>query len=184
MTCIVALVEGDSVWVGGDTAGTHEESWLQQTGLESKVWKQGEVVIGGCGSFRIMQLLRHRMTMPAVPDDGDVMEFLVGDFVDSMRQALMEGGALSIWEEDQTESMDDSGYILAVRGRIFEVYSDFGVGEFEDGFVSIGCGKAFALGSLYSSGGTRPRRRVKLALEAAEHFSAGVRGPMTIVKMT
>lgn len=182
MTVIVALVEDGNTWIGGDTAGTHLDNWLQQTGLESKVWRNGEVVFGGCGSFRIMQLLRHKMILPAVPEDGDEMEYLVGDFMDAVRAALAEGGALSVWDEDETEGMDESGYIVAVRGRIFEVYSDFGVGEFEDGFCAIGCGKQFALGSLRSTIG-KPKQRLKAALDAAEHFSAGVRGPMTIVKM-
>lgn len=182
MTCIAAIVEDGSVWVGGDAAGTYEDTWLQQTGLETKVWKSGEVVIGGCGSFRIMQLLRHKMVMPAVPDDVDELEYLVGDFVDAMRDALSDGGALTIWDETSTEEMDESGYIVAVRGRIFEIYSDFGVGEFEDGFVAIGCGRQFALGSMYSTVG-KPKKRVKLALTAAEHFSAGVRGPFTIMKL-
>lgn len=169
--------------MGGDAAGTHLDSWLQQTGLESKVWRSGEIVFGGCGSFRIMQLLRHKMVIPAVPDECDETSYLVGDFVDAMRNALEEGGALSIWDEDQTETMDESGYLIAVRGRIFEVYSDFGVGEFEDGFASIGCGKQFALGSLYSTEDLKPKRRLKLSLEAAAHFSAGVRGPFTVEKL-
>lgn len=183
MTCIVGITEGKKVWVGGDTAGTHLDNWLQQTGLESKVWKEGEVVIGGCGSFRIMQLLRYKMVMPAVPDDIDVTEYLVGDFADAMRTCLMEGGALSVWDEDSTEEMADSGYLVAVRGRIFEIYSDFGVGEFEDGFAAIGCGKQFALGSLYSTHDIKAKERVQLSLEAAEHFSAGVRGPFTVEKL-
>lgn len=182
MTCIVAIVEDDVVCMGGDTAGTHLDTWLQQTGLESKVWRNGEVIFGGCGSFRIMQLLRHRLVLPAIPENMDLLEYLVGDFVNALRSALGEGGALSIWDEDSTESMEDSGYIVAVRGRIFEIYSDFGVGEFEDGFCAIGCGKQFALGSLYSTKGPL-KKRVKLALEAAERFSAGVRGPFTIEKM-
>lgn len=184
MTVIAAIVKGKDVYIGGDTAGTHLDSWLQQTGLEPKVWRNGEVVFGGCGSFRIMQLLRHKMILPAVPDDTDELEYLVGDFVDAMRNALMEGGALTVWDETSTEEMDESGYIVALRGRIFEVYSDFGVGEFQDGFCAIGCGRQFALGSLYSTTKIiKPKERLRLALEAAEHFSAGVRGPMTIEKL-
>ncbi len=38
------------------------------------------------------------------------------------------------------------------------------------------------LGALYASRGRKPAARVRLALEAAERFSASVRGPFTIAK--
>lgn len=183
MTCIIGIVDNDKVWMGGDAAGTHVDSWLTQTGLETKVWKAGDVVFGGCGSFRIMQLLRYKMIIPTVPDGIDALEYLTGDFVDAMRTALGDGGALTIWDDTSTEEMEESGYLVALQGRVFEIYADFGVGEFDDGFASIGCGKGFALGSLYSTHDLKPKERVQLALEAAEHFSAGVRGPFTILKL-
>jgi hypothetical protein len=36
---------------------------------------------------------------------------------------------------------------------------------------------------LYSSNDLKAKDRVKQALWSAEHFSAGVRGPFTVVKM-
>ncbi|GAA4716378.1 hypothetical protein [Phytohabitans rumicis] len=45
--------------------------------------------------------------------------------------------------------------------------------------TAVGCGSDLALGALFATARTRmsPHRRVMVALQAAERFSAGVRGP-------
>lgn len=57
--------------------------------------------------------------------------------------------------------------------------SDYQVGQAVDGYAAVGSGDSIALGALYATAGMgmKPRRRVKLALRAAERFSAGVRAP-------
>lgn len=187
MTCIAALIDDNgAVWVGGDSAGVdvYADSLEIREGLEEKVWSNGGVIFGGCGSFRIMQLLRWQLNVPAPAPDDEVMSWLTGVFIDSMRGVLECGGALTRWDTTSTEEIDESGYLLACQGRLFEVYSDFGVGEYREGYAAIGCGRAFALGSLHATVGQKPKKRITAALEAAERFSAGVRGPFTIEKMT
>ncbi|MEO3924086.1 hypothetical protein ABGB07_09550 [Micromonosporaceae bacterium B7E4] len=48
----------------------------------------------------------------------------------------------------------------------------------------MGCGSEIALGALFATARTSmsPKRRVTVALEAAERFSAGVRGPFLVEK--
>jgi hypothetical protein len=66
-----------------------------------------------------------------------------------------------------------------VNGQLFAVYDDYQVGRAADGFAAVGCGDEIALGALYATAGTglKPRKRVLVALNAAERFNAGVRGP-------
>jgi len=74
--------------------------------------------------------------------------------------------------------------MIGWRGRLFCVYSDLQVAESAWPFMALGCGDHLALGSLHSTEEYQhtPRERLTLALQAAEAFSAGVRGPFTILK--
>lgn len=187
MTCIVAVAAPDgTVIMGGDAAGTDERDLSLGIGAETKVWKQGPLLFGACGSFRVSQLLRWHMQIPVPDPDMEPLEYVTGPLIDAMRTTLAERGALSTFLEDATESMTESGLLLGYAGRVFEVWSDFGVGELVHGYASCGCGSLIALGVLAATEhlDVKPKRRVRLALDAAERHSAGVRGPMTILRQS
>ena len=74
-------------------------------------------------------------------------------------------------------------FLVGYKGRLFAIYDDYQVAEMIDGYTSVGCGEQIANGVLYATRGQPPDERIRMALEAAEHLSAGVRGPF-IVKST
>lgn len=184
MTCIAAVSDGVSVWMGGDSAGIDDRLWLG-IGMETKVWLADHLIFGASGSFRVAQLLRWRMTLPVPEPDIDPLSYVVGPLVDAMRVTLAEGGALTVWDEDNTEGLTDSGLLVGFRGRIFEIFSDFGCQELIHDYASIGCGSPLAFGSLAGTEklDVSPKKRIKLALAVAERHSGGVRGPMTILRL-
>jgi hypothetical protein len=60
------------------------------------------------------------------------------------------------------------------------VFSDYQVAESVLDYEAVGCGTDIAMGSLHATGEHTTMyavQRIKAALEAAEEFSAGVRGP-------
>lgn len=185
MTCITAIAVGDgTVVMGGDSATVDDRVLSIGTIVEPKVWTLGPLLFGACGSFRVSQLLRWHLTVP-VPDPGcDPLEYLTGPVVNAMRESLTIGGALTTFQEDNTEALTESGFLLGYAGRVFELYSDFGIGELTQGYGAVGCGWALALGALVATEGfdLTPKRRVRLALAAAERHSAGVQGPMTVLR--
>lgn len=64
--------------------------------------------------------------------------------------------------------------------------SDYQVGEYPDGMAAIGCGEAYAMGALHAMstmGELHAEQKVRNALLAAEHLSAGVRGPFTVLSI-
>ena len=59
MTCIVGLIDGRRVWMGGDSAGV---SGLDITvRADAKVFRNGDFLIGFTSSFRMGQLLAFHM---------------------------------------------------------------------------------------------------------------------------
>ena len=66
MTCIVGLIDGNRVWMGGDSAGV---SGLDITvRSDPKVFRNGDFLIGFTSSFRMGQLLAFRLRPPPRPE--------------------------------------------------------------------------------------------------------------------
>ena len=177
MTCIVGLVHGDRVIIGGDSAGG-TAGWGIQDRFDPKVGVVGEFVFGFTDSFRMGQVLLYRFKPP--PIEGELMTYMVGPFIDEVRRTFRAAG----YAERQNERESGGTFLVGVRGRLFRIASDYQVGESMDGYDAVGCGADIALGSMYSSGlviDSAPRARVLEALSAAEHFSGGVRRPFKVV---
>lgn len=185
MTCIAAVAHNGVVWMGGDALGVDVYDFTAGAHVEPKVWRSGPILFGAAGSFRVAQLIRHRMTIPTFDRSADPLGYLVGDLSIAIRETLEMGGALTRWQEDATEELTGSSLLIALVGRVFEMYADFGVGELAYGYATVGSGSPIAMGVLAATERLKvsPRRRVELALDAAERHNAAVRGPMTILRL-
>lgn len=177
MTCIVAVAHEGSVTIGGDSAGVAGYS-ISVRG-DTKVFRNGPYLMGFTSSFRMGQLLHHAFVPPKPSSERTLDRFMVTAFVDAVRTCLEEGGYLT----NKNGVHEGGTFIVGVRGQLFVVESDFQVGRYADGYAAVGCGQDIALGSLHTSVRLPPRTRVKLALEAAAHHSAGVAAPFTIRRL-
>ncbi len=177
MTAIAGLAHRGSVFIGGDSAGVADMS-LTVRG-DTKVFRKGRYLFGFTSSFRMGQLIRYSLELPK--PKGDLDRFMATQFIDSLRACLRSGG----WARKENEREEGGTFLVGVRGQLFAVYEDYQVGRAADGFAAVGCGDQIALGALYAtrSTGLGPRKRIKLALAAAERFSAGVRGPFACLSL-
>lgn len=173
MTCIVGIVHANRVLIGGDSAGV---SGLDlRIRRDEKVFTNGEFVFGCTTSFRMIQLLRYKLTPPKRHPDTDVMAFMATTFVDAVRYTLKDGGFAG-----RVNEVESGGtFLVGYANRLFTVASDYQVGESAEDFDACGCGDMYALGSLMTSKGSgqTAMQRLSLALDCAAHFSGGVIGP-------
>lgn len=147
---------------------------------DPKVFINGSFVIGYTTSFRMGQLLKYAFQAPTPPANPDeLMKFMATDFVDAIRSCFKEGG----WGEIEKNRETGGNFLVGVSGRLFEIEGDFQVTEESQGYAAVGSGALVALGSLYATGylAQSTRKRVELALEAAEFFTPSVRGPFHIL---
>lgn len=177
MTAIAAVAHQGKVWIGGDSAGT-AENLDQRPRADPKVFTVGPFVMGFTSSFRMGQLLRYNLQVPAHPEGADAHRYMATLFIDAVRDCLTAGG----WSYRDHEREFGGTFLVGYRGRIFTVGDDYQVGEPADSFDAVGIGDNQALGALYATMGKAPRKRLTVALEAAERFSAGVRAPFTIIR--
>lgn len=177
MTCIVGLVDGNKVYMGGDSASVG--------GLDSsisnvdKVFKNKGFLMGYTTSWRMGQLLRYALRPPPRDPDDPVEQYMVVQFVNAVRETFRVGG----WIHKENEREEGGQFLVGYGGRLFFVQGDYQVNERVGGFDACGCGYAYALGSLHSSKGEAPENRVIMALEAAAFFSAGVRPPFKVLSI-
>ena len=100
-------------------------------------------------------------------------------FADAARKLFTAGGY------GKTEYGVERGgdFLVGYRGRLFRVASDYQIAESLDPFAALGCGFAYALGSLATAPDQwTPHSRVQAALSLAAHFSAGVRAPFSFAE--
>lgn len=186
MTCIAAVTDGKRITIGGDSAGV--------AGLSLTVRNDQKVFMrkGPCGvewlfgfttSFRMGQLIQYELRLPRLEarTHEDLFGFMIRQFIPALRSCLKKGG----WASKDHERESGGTFIIGLEGKLFIVHGDYQVSEPRDPYVAVGCGEDLALGSLFSSvhDGDQ-RKRVALALSAAERFSGGVRAPFTIIENT
>ncbi|WP_345432945.1 hypothetical protein [Actinoallomurus vinaceus] len=179
MTAIVGITDGNTVVIAGDSAGVG--GGVTQPRLDAKVFTNGSYVIGYTSSFRMGQILRYAFKAPVPPErEEDLHAFMCTNFINGVREGLKDGG----WASKNNDQEEGGSFLVGVRGRLFEIGHDYQVGELIDGYTAVGCGAEIALGALHATGNAdlSLESRAIAALEAAAHFSTGVRAPFTIVR--
>ena len=180
MTAIAAIVSRSSgrVFMGGDSAIT--AGWDLTARPDGKVFRNGPYVIGVSGGLRGAQIVQYAFDVPPPAHPQGLAAFMSTVFVDRLRQAYKDAGYAK--KDAERESTEDN-ILVGVNGRLFTVWSHYGVEESATPYAAVGAGHAYAMGSMHTTqdGILRTRQRLELALCAAEAFNAAVRGPYTYV---
>ena len=189
MTAVVALIHENKVLLGGDAAASDDKSGLIFSRVDPKVFRVGQFGIAFVDSFRMGQILQYNWIPPVYkPTAGfkNLDKFMRTKFVESVKETFKEQG-YGNQTAGSTEDGDEGGiFIIAVQnaGRIFTMDSDFHIGEADLQYMAEGAGQELCLGSLYSTAAIKtPRKRVRMALEAAAKFNMSVRPPFTIIEV-
>ena len=104
------------------------------------------------------------------------------DFVDS----LVECFETNKYGKTGTSGAEGGNFIVGYREGLYQVYSDYQIEMSYDKYMSCGCGSGYALGSmraLESVANMKPKEKIKIALEASEHFCTDVSAPFIIEKL-
>ena len=178
MTCIVGLVHDNKVYIGGDSAGVAGYDITLRR--DEKVFKNGKMVFGFTTSFRMGQLLRYSLKIPAHRAGVDDFKYLCTTFMDSVMKCFKEKGFAKVKNNEE----EGGTFLLGYKGKLYQVCGNFQVGQSFLPYDSVGCGYAYALGTmraLTEVENMTPEEKIIAALECAEHFSAGVKSPFKII---
>jgi hypothetical protein len=184
MTCIVAIAQNGTVYMGSDHAASDDKSGWIIARKEPKCFKVGQYAIAFTDSFRMGQILQYSWTPPKytpTKTNSGLDKFLRTKFVDSVKLAFKEHGFGDIGGTDE----DTGGiFIVGLEGRIFTIDEDFHVGENIVNYMAEGSGGSIALGALHATKNQKnPKVRLKAALEAAAEFNMSVSAPFTYIQV-
>lgn len=171
MTCIVAIKKNGVVYMGADSAGVVGLSLLIRK--DPKIYVVEDLIMGFTSSFRMGQLLGYQFKKPEHPAGILDHVYIATFFIEAVRKLFKDFGYSTI--DNNSES--GGHFLIGYRGEIYQVESDFQVGQVYEDFYAIGCGGELAMGSLYSTKKSTPIKRLEMALMAAQAFSTGVRAP-------
>jgi len=158
VTAIAGIVDGGTVWLGGDSACTNEKSFELMIQARAKVFKRGPFVIGGCGTAVWTELLARLRP----PKDAPLTW---------LTDAVSESGH----RPDKSDAA-----LVGYRGRLYSFEADgAALYMLAGGFGAEGSGSPAVYGALYAMRDSRlpPKKRLAVALEAAEARYANVRRP-------
>jgi ATP-dependent protease HslVU (ClpYQ) peptidase subunit len=172
MTCIVGIETPDGVLLGADSIAADPATWTAATRAEAKLFRVGDYLFGFTTSFRMGDLLRYHLALPAAPKTRLHRHMVMG-VVPAIRACLKEGGFATT--KDGAEVGGE--FLVGARGQLFHVSSDYQVGRSAHGYGAVGSGLQAALGALSATEEEEPRTRARKALEAAARHTLGVRGP-------
>lgn len=185
VTCIVGTVGSDgAVYMGADSCGSNGWTWLEVRNpklfrLTEEV--QGvEMLIGCTGTFRLIDVLTHQLTLPPRKGSQGPDAWMRATFVPAVRSALNDAGHLEA--KNGVVALDNGGsFLVAYAGRLWEVQSDLSVLNIAPVGSAVGSGEVAARGSLWTSREWKNAgKRVRVALESAEAVVATVRGPFVV----
>ena len=171
MSVVVAIKEGGKIYLGADSQVTKGGT---RTTLKNpnnyKIWKVDGCegcIMGHVGNLRDANVIR---LMCNVIDDYDeyrkrvdyrfIVKYIVPEIVKSLREAnYLKSG------EGYVDFID-SAFLFAYRDSLYMINSDLSVIEVDD-YVAIGSGANEAIGSLLSTEGQSPRKRIVKASKSS-----------------
>lgn len=173
MTCIAAWVEKGVITMGGDSAGVNDRQDLQLR-KDTKVFQREGLLIGVSGSWRVCQELKYQY-LPSLDLTMGKHEWMVLRLLPWLREYLND------------EDLQRTELLVGLQGSLYHVYGGQQVSEVIEQYEACGCAAQVARGAFYTMRefgvGVLPDTMVTVALEAAERFCSGVRGPFTILEM-
>lgn len=184
MTCVVGFVDDKKrVWMGADSAGTN--GYLQQSiRTDTKVFRNKDFIFGFAGSFRMGQILKYHFHIPPRLEGMSDEEYIYTDFLDGLIACLVGNNFAQVKEN----RLHGGNFLFGYNGKLYEVQSDFQIGQVYEPFNAIGCGDDLAKGCIYGIYGLAqsgaftidPEQIIELALNASSNYSAGVSQPFVI----
>lgn len=178
MTAVVGIAStAGTVWLGADSQATDCDHG-KASRSHPKVFKNGCVLIGYAGSFRVGQILQYKTKYRQPKQHESTSEWMILQFVPAFIQALKVEGLLCRGGDI------DTSLLVGVRGHLYSVDTDFSVHEYADRYAAIGMGGDLCRGVLYALADKRiaPRAKIIKALEAAEHFNGSVGRPFVVLQ--
>lgn len=140
MTIVIAYTNGNHDYIASDVMGSNGLRGLNYE--NNKIFKKDEVLIGGAGSYRHIQLIEYGFDSPH-QSETDIDYYMQYTFANAFIDFLDQHDALSA-----EHSNEETEFIFICKHRIYVMQSDLAMLSINGNFAAIGEGADFAYGFL------------------------------------
>ena len=173
MTCIVAIISDEGMYLGADSCVTLADEILTVEIAQPKIWRMGDAIVGFRGTLDVLEAARS-IEFKSIQPDGDEIEY-VKDIAAAIEKCLKNK---SIMATDTCECL------VGYRNLLFQLSISQSVKILKppvENYWAIGCAQAYALGSLSSTLEEGALVRISKALESCAAFDYRVKKPFTYI---
>ena len=179
MSVVVGLVKDGKVYMAADTRCLEGYEPIEGKKLfVSKHHQWGTWAIGCAGYMRNMEIATE-LDLPTLKGEDrrkTTIPQLCRGYFDALRGEISDRGILKDCETD-------TAFMLAVKGRLFEVESSFCMTEITT-LGAVGTGAPYAEGTLWAlqtyCPDMPPEQMVRAAVESAIHYNVSVGGNIDV----
>jgi ATP-dependent protease HslVU (ClpYQ) peptidase subunit len=140
MTTIVAAEYEDKAVMIADTLVSADNATYKDPRM-SKITESGQYLIGVAGDVGVCNIINHIWKPPAPTiKDKDLFKFVITKTVPSLRAVL---------DNNSIKPELDFQVLIALKGQVFEIDSDFATTVQDEGLYAIGSGGEYAMGALF-----------------------------------
>lgn len=156
MTCIIAYTDGTKSFIAGDKLGSN--GFTKSVMVEPKIFEkkfikvhedgvqrnEETLAIGGTTSFRMLQLLDHKLVLPEQIKGTTTVQYLVQLAIPAIRALFKEEWG----SRDNGQEVGGGQFIILHNHVIYEVQGDFSVLQPKTSITSVGSGTYHAIASM------------------------------------
>ena len=156
MTCIIAYTNGKSSFIAGDKLGSN--GFTKSVMVEPKIFEKKFIKVdnnginrteetlsmGGTTSFRMLQLLDHKLVLPEQAKETTTIQYLVHQVIPAIRALFKEEWG----SRDNTQEVGGGQFIILHNHVIYEVQEDFSVLQPKTSITSVGSGTYHAIAAM------------------------------------
>ena len=180
MSVVVAVAQGETVWMGSDSQTTGNVKYV----TAPKVWKVGEIIYGIAGTVESCCAIQNLSKLPGsvinarsggeTKDDVDLERWVYHSVLSRVREAISKAEV----------SEPSFNLLVGLRGRLF-VVEENSVFEVMRPYAAIGSAEQIAYGALYVKMNSRgvklsPKKVVLQAIDACNEHSPDCGKPVVV----
>ncbi|UZV41304.1 putative nucleophile aminohydrolase [Vibrio phage vB_VpaM_R16F] len=176
MTCITGMVRNGHVYMAGDLMGSN--GFTGKVYPDSKVFVNGDFIIGYTSSFRMGQILEWNWNQPLRQEGISDREYMQLNVVESLRETF---AAFGYGVKDGLEDIGGN-FLIGYKDKLYEMQNNFSLLSIED-FAAVGSGSYHAeaiLHVLYENEEIHPFEIMETAIGTAAHFTQSVSRECTV----
>lgn len=189
MTVLAAFQGNGFAIVGADSRATEETGDSYILSNPKITWDEEEdYLFAICGATRGGNLLQQGWVPPQPPEFTSITkldQFMTQLFIPQLRDHFVESGYDAKWEGEA--AWMDSGFLVATKGIIYPISSDYGWDRDIRSIYTMGSGGPIALGALCALGidkckddPKKAKQIIKKAIEIACDWNAFCAPPIII----